>query len=130
MWYQWMLWINHIQSINCHNHVKCFSNKCCFNTILILIYVLMYAHNKYPRCYNSVTPHELTLMSAGQWPTQKPYKNHFLFWKECGQPYDFCREANNVGRVVCVCIIHDRAIIFCTNNHIILVANNININFN
>ena len=91
----------------------------------------MYTHNKYPRCFGSVALHELTPMSAGQWPTQKPYKNHFLFQKECGQPYDFCREANNVGWVVCVHIVHDRAIIFFfTNKHIILVVNNINKIFN
>ena len=90
----------------------------------------MYTHNKYPRCYNSDALHELTPMSAGQWPTQKPYKNHFLFQKECSRLYDFCREADNVSWVVCVHIIHDRAIIFCTNNHIILVVNNINKNFN
>ena len=90
----------------------------------------MFTHNKYPRCYNSIALHELTPMLAGQWPTQKPYKNHFLFEKECGQPYDFCREADNVTWVVCVCIIYDRAIIFCTYNHIILVVNNINKNFN
>ena len=41
----------------------------------------MYTHNKYPRCYNSVALHELTPMLDGQWPTQKPYKNHFLFKK-------------------------------------------------
>ena len=34
--------------------------------------------------------------------------------------------ADNVSQVVCVHIIHDRAIIFYTNNHIILVVNNIN----
>ena len=90
----------------------------------------MYTHNKYPRCYNSVALHELTPRSAGQWLTQKLYKNRFLFQKECSQPYNFCREADNVSWVVCVCIIHDRAIIFCTNNHIILVVNNINKNFN
>ena len=45
----------------------------------------MYAHNKYPRCCNSVAPHELTPMLAGWWPTQKLYKNYFLFRKECGQ---------------------------------------------
>ena len=90
----------------------------------------MYTHNKYPRCYNSDTLHELTPTLASQWPTQKPYKNHFLFQKECGQPYDFCREADNVSQVVCACIIHDRAIIFCTNNHIILIIYNINKIFN
>ena len=90
----------------------------------------MYTNNKYPRCYISDALHELTPRSASRRLIQKPYKNHFLFQKVCSQPYDFCREADNVGRVVCVCIIHDRAIIFCTNNHIILVANNINKIFN
>ena len=90
----------------------------------------MYTHNKYPRCYISVALHEVTPMLASQQPTQKPYKNHFLFEKECGQPYNFCSKADNVSQVVCVCIIHDRAIIFCTYNHIILFVNNINKNFN
>ena len=89
----------------------------------------MYTHNKYPRCYVLHALHELSPRSASWWPTEKPYKNCFHFEKECSQPYDFCREANNVGWVVCVCIIHDRAIIFCTNNHIILVVNNIIKNF-
>ena len=62
-----------------------------------MIYVLIYTHNKSPRCYDSDTLHELTPMLAGQWPTQKPYKNHFLFEKECSWPYDFCREADKVG---------------------------------
>ena len=43
----------------------------------------MYTHNKYPRCHNSVALHELTPRQAGQWPTQKPYKNGFLFEKGC-----------------------------------------------
>ena len=51
----------------------------------------MYTHNKYPRCCNSVTLHELTPMLAGWWPTQKLYKNHLVFQKECGQPYNFCK---------------------------------------
>ena len=90
----------------------------------------MYIQNKYPRCYNSDTLHELTLELADWQPTQKSYKNCFLFQKECSQPYNFCREADNIGWVVCVHIIHDRAIIFCTNNHTILVVNNINKMFN
>ena len=98
--------------------------------MLILIYVFMYTDNKYSRCYISDALHELAPRSAGQQPTQKPYKNHFLFQKECSQLYDFCREAENVGQVVCACIIHDRAIIFCINSHIILVVNNINKIFN
>ena len=57
----------------------------------------MYTHNKYPRCYISDTLHELTPRSASQWLTQKPYKNCFLFQKECSQPYNFCREADKVG---------------------------------
>ena len=90
----------------------------------------MYTHNKYPRCYDSDALHELTPMSASWQPKQKPYKNHFLFQKECGQPYNFCREADYVGQTSCVCIVDDRAIMFCTKNPIILVVNNINKNFN
>ena len=43
----------------------------------------MYTHNKDPRCYNSDVLHELTPILAGWWLTQKPYKNCFLFQKEC-----------------------------------------------
>ena len=90
----------------------------------------MYTQNKYPRCCNSNALHELTPKLAGQWPTQKPYKNCFLFQKECSWPCDFCREANNVGQTSCVHIIHDRAIIFCTYNHTISIINNIKKIFN
>ena len=83
-----------------------------------------------PRYSILSTLNELTPESASQWPTQKLYKNCFLFQKECSWRYNFCREANNIGWVVCVHIIHDRAIIFCTNNHTILVVNNINKIFN
>ena len=63
----------------------------------------MYTHNKYPRCYNSDALHELTPMSVSWWLTQKPYKNHFLFQKECSQLYDFCREANKVHKLCAHC---------------------------
>ena len=85
----------------------------------------MYTHNKYPRCYNSDALHELTPKSAGQGPTQKPYKNCILFQKECGQLYDFCGEADNIGQTNCAYIIHPKTIIFCTNNLIIFIINNI-----
>ena len=41
----------------------------------------MYTHNKYPRCYNSDTFHELTPMSASSQLTQKLYKNPLSFSK-------------------------------------------------
>ena len=85
----------------------------------------MYTHNKYPRCYNSDALYELTPMSAGQWPTQKLYKNHFLFQKEHSQPYDFCRKVNKVGQTNCACIIYPRTIIFCTYNLTISIIKNI-----
>ena len=85
----------------------------------------MYTHNKYPGCYNSDALHELTPMSAAQQPTQKPYKNHFLFQKECSQPYDFCREADKVSQTNCAHIVHPRTIIFCTYNLTISIFNNI-----
>ena len=79
----------------------------------------MYSHiqlcisqNKYPRCYNSDALHELTPKSASQQLTQKPYENRLLFQKEHGQPYDFCRETDNVSQTNCVCIVHVRTIIF------------------
>ena len=85
----------------------------------------MYTQNKYPKCYNSDALHELTPKSASQWPTQKPYENCFLFQKECGQPYDFCSGADNVGQTSCVHIIHARTVIFCTHNQILIIINNI-----
>ena len=95
------------------------------NAILVLIYVLMYTHNKYPGCYNSDALHEQTPMSASQWPTQKPYKNCFIFQKECGQRYNFCREADKVGRTHCVCTAHPRSTIFGTHNLTMPIVNNI-----
>ena len=75
-------------------------------------------------------PHELTPKLAGRQPTQKPYKNHFLFQKECGQLYHFCGAADNIGWTNCACIIHARVIIFCTHNQTTFVINNINKIFN
>ena len=49
----------------------------------------MYKTNIYPKCCILDALHELTPELAGQWPTQKPYKNHFLFQNDCGQLYDF-----------------------------------------
>ena len=69
--------------------------------------------------------HELTPKLASQQPTQKLYKNHFLFQKECGQPYDFCRETNKVGWTHCACIVHPRSTIFGTHNLTIPIINNI-----
>ena len=85
----------------------------------------MNTHNECSRCYNSVALHKLTPMLAGQWPAQKPYKNHFLFQKECSWLYNFCREANNIGWTNCAHIVHPRTIIFCTYNLTISIINNI-----
>ena len=78
----------------------------------------------------SNTIHELTPRLASQWPTQKPYKNCFLFDKECSQPYDFHWEADKVGHTNCACIIHHRANIFGTYNLYIPIINNIKKFFN
>ena len=69
----------------------------------------------------------LTPRSAGQWPTQKPYKNHFLFQKECGWPYDFCREADKVSQTYCAHIVHSRSTIFGTHSLTIHIINNMKI---
>ena len=69
--------------------------------------------------------HVLTSQSAAQWPTQKLYKNRFLFQKECGQPYDFYRETDKVGWTYCVHIVHPRSTIFGTHNLTIPIINNI-----
>ena len=59
-----------------------FINKCCNYTNL------------------DATIHVLTPKSAGRWQMQKSYKDCFLFQKECGQPYDFCREADKVSQIL------------------------------
>ena len=105
-----------------------------YNITLILIYVLIYVYilkiNIHPRCCILDALHELTPELAGRWLTQKLYKNHFLSQKECSQPYDFCRGADNVSWVNCVCIIRARAIIFCTHNQTMFIINNIKKVFN
>ena len=74
-----------------------------YNITLILIYVPIYiCINIHPRCCISDALHELTAMSAGRWPTQKPYKNHFLFQKECSWPYNFYgRLTMSAGQIAC-----------------------------
>ena len=105
-----------------------------YNITLILLYVLIYVYilkiNIHPRCCILDALHELTPELAGRRPTQKLYENHFLFQKECGWPYNFCRGANNVSQVNCVCIVHARAIIFCTCNQTMFIINNIKKAFN
>ena len=79
-----------------------------YNITSILLHVLTCVYPKiniHPRCCILDALHELTPESAGQWLTQNPYENHFLFQNECSWPYNFCRGANNVGWVNCVCII-------------------------
>ena len=69
--------------------------------------------------------HVLTPKLASQQPMEKSYKNHFLFRKECGRPYDFCREANKVSWTYCVHIVHPRSTIFGTHNLTMPIINNI-----
>ena len=59
-----------------------------------------------------VAIHVLTPKLASWWPMQRSYKNHFLFQKECGQPYNFCRETHKVSLTNCACIVHPRTTIF------------------
>ena len=86
------------------NHII-FFNKCCNYTNL------------------DATIHVLTPKSANPWPMQKSYKNCFLFQKECGWLYDFCRASNRVGQTNCACIVHPRSTIFGTH---ILTMSSIN----
>ena len=62
----------------------------------------------------------LTPKSAGQWPMQKSYKNQLKIQKEGYRPYDFCWEADQVGRAHCMRIIHPRPTIF--GRHILTMA--------
>ena len=63
---------------------------------------------------------------AGSGLTQKSYKKVLRIQKECDWPYDFCGAADNVIWRHCVCIIHVRAMIFCTYNQTIFIINNVN----
>ena len=67
--------------------------------------------------------HVLTHKSASQRPTQKSYKNRFLFQKEHSWPYDFCRATNQVSRAYCMHIVHATSTIFGTH---ILTMSSIN----
>ena len=58
--------------------------------------------------------HVLTPMVPGQLANTKVIQKSFLFQKECGRPYDFCREANKVSWTNCVHIVHPRTTIFGT----------------
>ena len=69
--------------------------------------------------------HVLTCKLAGQWPTWKSYKNQFLFQKEHGRPYDFCRVTDQVSWAYCMCIVHPRSTIFGTHILTISSINNI-----
>ena len=73
--------------------------------------------------------HESTPRLAGQWLTQMSYKKRLRIQKECGQPYDFCWVADNVGQRQCALIVYVKAMIFRTYNQIMIVINNINKNF-
>ena len=88
------------------------------------VYICFYSEINIQSRYCNIK-HNSRAELAGQWPTQKPYKNCFLFQKECSQLYDFCREADKVGQTHCVCIIHPRSVIFGTHNPIIPIINNI-----
>ena len=46
--------------------------------------------------------------------------------KEGGWPYEFYGVADNVVQRLCMCIIHIRAMIFCTHNQTVSIINNIN----
>ena len=62
----------------------------------------------------------LTPKSAGRRPMQKSYKNRLRIQKEGYRPYDFCWEADQVGRAHCMRIVHPRSTIFGT--HILTMA--------
>ena len=97
-------------------------NNCCTKQTIYLI----------NNCYNysikfnlDAAIHVLTPKSAGWQLTQKSYKIHFLFQKECGWLYDFCREAGKVGQTYCVYIVHPRSTIFGTHIPTMSIINNI-----
>ena len=104
--------MNVVQNKLCCNYAKCSTNNY-FDT-----------HSGI-KVNLDVAIHVLTPRSAGQWPTQKPYKNHFLFQNECGRPCDFCRETDKVSWTNCACIVHPRSTIFGTYTLSIPILNNI-----
>ena len=111
-----MLLINHIYSSKFDNYsntpvIHIISTQD-INTILILLYVLIYTPVP-KQIYNlKAVIYVLTPESASQRLTRKLYKNHFLFRKECGRPYDLWRETDKVGQTNCACIVHPRTTIF------------------
>ena len=69
--------------------------------------------------------HVLTHKLASCRPTQKSYKNCFLFRKECVRQYNFCRVTDQVSRTNCACILHPRSTIFGTYILTMPIINNI-----
>ena len=103
-------------------------NSCCKDVVQNKPYL----NNKYCNYTNhslkfnlDAAIHVLTPKLASQWLMQTSYKNHFLFQKECGRPYDFCRKTNKVIRTNCVCIVHPRTTIFSNQNLTIPIINNV-----
>ena len=80
-------------------------NSCCKDVVPNKPYLV----NKCYKNFNlKMAIHVLTPKLASQRPMQKSYKNRFLFRKECGRLYDFCRETDKVSWTNCACIIHPR----------------------
>ena len=104
--------MNYIKSRKCCNYTK-YSTDNYFDTCSGIKFNL------------DAAIHVLTPRLTSQQLPQKPYKNHFLFQKECGQPYDFCRETNKVSQTNWACIVHSRSTIFGTRNLTIPIINNI-----
>ena len=99
------------------------TNMCCTKqTIYLIDKCYNYSIKTQSRCSYSCADSQV---GHGQWPTQKSYKIRFLFQKECGQPYDFCREAGKVSQTYCVHIIHPRSTIFGTHILTMSIINNI-----
>ena len=87
-------------------------NNCCKDVSQNEPYLINKCCNYSIKFNLNASIHVVTHKLAGQWPMQKSYKNHFLFQKECGRLYNFCREADKVGQTNCVHIVHPRTTIF------------------
>ena len=83
--------------------------RCCTNQTTYIKYFLCsnYANQ-------DATIHVLTPKLASQWPHKSHTKIRLRIQKEGCRPYDFCREADKVGRAYCMHIVHARSTIFGT----------------
>ena len=98
------------------------TNMCCTKqTIYLIDKCYNYSIKTQSRCSYSCADSQVSWLVANA----KVIKNRFLFQKECGRPYDFCRETDKVDQTFCVHIVHLRSTIFGTHILTMSIINNI-----